>query len=89
MDYNEIKEGLKLREQYRKEFEMSEAGMLYKEHEKMFGAEPKFLGLNNPGGGKVIAKIKNALATGKPLRGYDDLPDEMKRQYDEGKILID
>lgn len=89
MDYNEIKEGLKLREQYKKEFEMSEAGMLFKEHKKVFGEEPRFMGLTNPSGGETIARLKNALATGKPLRGYDDLPAEMKRKFDEGKILID
>jgi hypothetical protein len=89
MNYDEIKEGLKLGEQRKKEFEMSEAGMLFKEHEKVFGEEPRFIGLTNPSGGETIAKLKNALATGKPLRGYDDLPAEMKRKFDEGKILID
>lgn len=89
MDYKEIKRILKEDQQFQKEFEMSEAGILNKQHEKVFGEEPRFIGRINPRGGDAIAKIKNALATGKPLRGYDDLPAEMKRKFDEGKILID
>jgi len=89
MDYKEIKKILKQDQQFQKEFEMSEAGMLYKQHEKVFGKEPEFIGRINPRGVDAIAQIKNALATGKPLRGYDDLPAEMKRQFDEGKILMD
>jgi hypothetical protein len=89
MDYKEIKRILREGQQFQKEFEMSEAGMLHKQHEKVFGNKPRFIGRINPRGGDAIAQIKNALATGKPLRGYDDLPAEMKRQFDEGKILID
>lgn len=89
MDYKEIKRMLKENQQFQKEFEMSEEGMLHKQHEKVFGSKPKFIGMIDPRGGNAIAQIKNALATGKPLRGYDDLPAEMKRQFDEGKILID
>ena len=87
MNYSEIKEGLKLGKQRKKEFEMSEAGMLFKEHEKVFGEEPRFIGLTNPSGGETIALIKNALATGKPLRGYDDLPDDLKKQFDKGNLI--
>jgi len=89
MDYKEIKRINKEYQQFQKEFEMSEAGMLHKQHEKVFGSKPKFIGMIDPRGGDAIAKLKNALATGKPLRGYDDLPAEMKRKFDEGKILID
>jgi len=89
MDYKEIKRILKEDRQFQKEFEMSEEGMLHKQHEKVFGDKPRFIGSIDPIGGEAIAQIKNALATGKPLRGYDDLPAEMKRQFYEGKILID
>jgi len=89
MDYKEIKRINKEYQQFQKEFEMSEAGMLHKQHEKVFGEEPRFIGRINPRGGNAIAQIKNALATGKPLRGYDDLPAEKKRLFDEGKLLID
>jgi len=89
MDYKEIKRKFKEWQQFQKEFEMSEAGMLHKQHEKVFGNKPEFIGRIDPRGGEAIAQIKNALATGKPLRGYDDLPAEMKRQFYEGKILID
>ncbi len=89
MDYKEIKRINKEYQQFQKEFEMSEAGMLHKQHEKVFGSKPRFIGRINPRGGNAIAQIKNALATGKPLRGYDDLPAEKKRLFDEGKLLID
>ena len=87
MDYKEIKRILKEDQQFQKEFEMSEAGMLYKQHEKVFGEEPRFIGMINPRGGDAIALIKNALATGKALRGYDDLPDDLKKQFDKGNLI--